>query len=846
MRTNLLLPAMLLGALACGHASAQSKLNISKVRATPPVAVSYPFMTDSTNLKGEKFEAKAFLETTLLTNRESFTEEIAADTARYVLFPKAKEGNELRFFAFSVNADRYAKLKATITSTGMLELYVNGKKELSKTTAEDSLSTAKKVEKELTVPPGTTEFSVKYLSQSSSKAPQEAVSIVVEAKDSSVQLTECGDKRRIRMSDMVEGVRTSGASMSPNGRFVVLSYTSVNEEGKASRYSELYDTKTGSRLYMDKPMQWMPTSSKLYYTVQRGEHNSLIGVDPETMSESIIAKNIPKDGEGFRIAPSEQFLIYTLKESFDDRKGDLRSLKSPQDRQEGYYDRRYLYRYDIATGLNRRLTYGKHTTSLHDVSRDSRYLLFSVSDEQITERPFRKTSLFRMDLSSLSVDTLWKDEPYAGAASFSPDGQKILISGSPEAFNGVALNLPSGVTPNSYEGEAFIMNLADRKVTEISKSFHPSINGASWYSNDEVYLAVEEADYENMYRYSVKTKTFAKLSLQEDVIRTFTGARYPAKGTAPAVYVGVSASNSTRAYVYDLKSGKSTLIADPSGERLANVTLGKVTGWNFTASDGTLISGRYYLPPDFDAAKKYPLIVYYYGGVSPTARVLETSYPLHVYAALGYVVYTLQPSGTVGFGQEFSARHVNAWGKRTADDIIEGTKKFAAEHDFINEKKIGCIGASYGGFMTMYLQTVTDIFAAAVSHAGISSLASYWGEGYWGYAYSGVASAGSYPWNNKALYVEQSPLFNADKVKTPLLLLHGMEDTNVPVGESIQMFTALKILGRPVEFIQVKGENHGVATYKRKQEWSYSIYAWFARWLQDDPSWWDSLYPEKK
>jgi dipeptidyl aminopeptidase/acylaminoacyl peptidase len=93
--------------------------------------------------------------------------------------------------------------------------------------------------------------------------------------------------------------------------------------------------------------------------------------------------------------------------------------------------------------------------------------------------------------------------------------------------------------------------------------------------------------------------------------------------------------------------------------------------------------------------------------------------------------------------------------------------------------------------------------------------------------------------------VEQSPLFNADKIKTPLLLLHGLEDTNVPVGESFQMYTALKILGRPVEFIRVKGENHGIATYSRRLEWNRSIYAWFAKWLKDDSSWWDSMYPEK-
>ena len=102
---------------------------------------------------------------------------------------------------------------------------------------------------------------------------------------------------------------------------------------------------------------------------------------------------------------------------------------------------------------------------------------------------------------------------------------------------------------------------------------------------------------------------------------------------------------------------------------------GEVHDWNFQAAAGDTIYGRYYLPPHFDPSKKYPLIVNYYGGTSPTERSLENRYPSHTYAALGYVVYIIQPSGATGFGQEFSARHVNAWGKRTGDEIIEGTKK---------------------------------------------------------------------------------------------------------------------------------------------------------------------------
>ena len=146
--------------------------------------------------------------------------------------------------------------------------------------------------------------------------------------------------------------------------------------------------------------------------------------------------------------------------------------------------------------------------------------------------------------------------------------------------------------------------------------------------------------------------------------------------------------------------------------------------------------------------------------------------------------------------------------------------------------------------MTQYLQTMTDIFAAAISHAGISDHTSYWGNGYWGYSYSEVSMAESYPWSNPDLYVKQSPLYNAHKITTPILFLHGDEDTNVPPAESIQMFTALKLLGKDTALVEVSGQNHHILDFDKRQKWQDTIFAWFAKYLQDNPQWWDSLYPE--
>jgi len=76
--------------------------------------------------------------------------------------------------------------------------------------------------------------------------------------------------------------------------------------------------------------------------------------------------------------------------------------------------------------------------------------------------------------------------------------------------------------------------------------------------------------------------------------------------------------------------------------------------------------------------------------------------------------------------------------------------------------------------------------------------------------------------------------------------LHGADDDNVPVGESIQMYNALRILGRPVEFIMVEGEKHGITDYKKRTLWAKTMQAWFAKWLKEQLEWWEELYPERK
>lgn len=823
-----LIPVLLFAALAL---QAATDVKVMQYKYAGPIVVNKPFMVDTVNVNGKPFEAKNLLKSTLPFDRALSSPEILqADTAGSVSFPASQKGYALHLFSFFLNSDRYVKGTLEVTGNGAFDVYVNNK-------SVGSTS-------ELVMEPRRYEIVIKYLTAETDTC-KPSFKTIFKSKEDAVVTASLNPEKRYTLNNIMDGQDFRGIGVSPNGKYALVKYVNRFPEGKSESYTQLMDASTGRILLQDNGFltnaRWMPESNLFYYTRKGLQGKELVTVDPATMKENILVNDLP-DGH-FIVAPNEASLFFTIEEQGPKEGNELIRVLEPRDRLPGFRDRSFIWRYDLHTGLYEQLTFGYQSTYINDISADSRYLLFSVNDNVYTSLPHGRNSLYRMDLQTMAIDTIWEKKPYVNQAAFSPDGKQLLVAGSSDAFEGIGLNIKEGQLSNDYDGQLFLYNLANHKATPLTKDFNPNVIDAVWNRYDgQIYIQAEDQDYQRLFSCNPANGKIKQIALTEDII---TG--YSLADNAPVLFFyGQSVSNANRLYAYDLKGGKSRLVYDLSSDKLKDITLGEVHDWNFTSTDGTTIQGRYYLPPHFDPGKKYPMIVYYYGGTSPTNRMLEMRYSMHMYAALGYVVYTLNPSGTTGFGQEFAARHVNAWGIKTADEIIQGTKEFCKQHAFVNEKKIGCIGASYGGFMTQYLQTKTTIFAAAISHAGISALSSYWGEGYWGFGYCSVANKGTYPWNNPEFFTKQSPLFNADKINTPLLLLHGNADTNVPVGESIQMFAALKLLGKTVEFVQVDGENHGIVGYSKRIGWQNTIFAWFAKWLKDEPEWWTAMYPERK
>lgn len=828
---------LLAAALMASISASAETIEVKTLKYAGPYAVAQPWMADSVNIKGEAFDLKQLLDSPLSFTLLNKGKEVSA--AQLL----ADKQDALHLASFCVSNTQRTKATIAVEGLEQYRLFVDG---------EQVAVNGDKAETILT--PSQHTVVIKYLTRKNASSDKKSIKLTVTAANGApLSVGDAAAKRAYNIYDVICAPNYPSVSISPNGKFIVVRKTWVDRKGNNHSISELRNSQTNRVMAtFEENVKWMPASNKLYFTQKASDSSiageekqdgtlQLITINPLTMEREVLAANIP-DG-WFQFTPDEKTLIYTLYTEGRKKDAQVYDVKEPDDRQPGWRSRSYLAKFDLASGVLQPLTFGYHNVYLNDISADSRYLLIGKSEERLTKRPTTLNSYYRLNLNDMSIETLIEKGEFLNSAQFSPDGKSILVSASPEAFNGIGKNVEEGQTPSMIDTQLYLMTLSDNKVRPLTRDFNPNVQSVNWSKADgNIYFTAEDKDCVHLFQLNPKSGKFTLLKTPEEYIKSFSLA----SSAAEMAFSGQSASNADRLYKMNTKALKSQLVDDLSARELKDVELGECKAWNFVNSRGDTLCCRYYLPPHFDAAKKYPMIVNYYGGCSPTSRMFQSRYPHHVYAAMGYIVLVVNPSGATGFGQKFSARHVDTAGEGVAEDIISSTQAFCDEHAFVNRKKIGCIGASYGGFMTQYLQTKTDLFAAAISHAGISDHTSYWGEGYWGYSYSEVSMANEYPWTNKHLFVDQSPLYNADKIHTPLLFVHGTADNNVPVGESIQLYTALKLLGRPTAMVLVDGQDHHIIDYEKRLKWQNTIFAWFAKWLQDDASWWTEMYGDEK
>ena len=531
---------VLSGLLLLAGLAAQAQERVAEYNVRPAVTVRTPLQGDSINFKGDKFTTGNLLKTKVSLDFDGGRyERMVADTAGYVTVAKADKDNLFYLFATNLRAERFMKGKLNVYSPARFEVFVNGESKQVKETAEDSLSQVRPTAVSLRMDPEADyEIVIKLLSSADDKMqPMLKCEFEKEKDFADVACRMAPDmKRRFSLFNTNFGSRVSRVSLSPNGKYLLTRYSDNYDVKRSRTRCELTEVKTGRVILpnANEKMNWMPNSNKLYYTVVGKEQNDLVVFDPATMREEVLLKNVP---EGyFSWSPTEDYLIYMLTDEGEKVSGPLKRLLHPDDRIPNSRDRYYLMKYDVATGLSERLTYGSHNVYLNDISPDGKKLLCSTSKPDITRCPFSLSSLFEIDLATLQADTLAAWDAYLGSASYSPDGKLLLVTGSPSAFGGIGKNCGEHPIANDFDTQAFIMDLATKKVQAITRDFNPTVSPVQWNRVDGcIYFDTTDGDCRHIYRYVPKTGGFEMLPLEEDVITSFTLAN---DNPVVAAYVG--------------------------------------------------------------------------------------------------------------------------------------------------------------------------------------------------------------------------------------------------------------------------------------------------------------------
>jgi len=252
--------------------------------------------------------------------------------------------------------------------------------------------------------------------------------------------------------------------------------------------------------------------------------------------------------------------------------------------------------------------------------------------------------------------------------------------------------------------------------------------------------------------------------------------------------------------------------------------------------DGKMSEGLLYKPENFDSTKKYPIIFYFYERDAETRYQYMAPQPVRAsinvpyFVSNGYLVF--DPDIFYKTGQP---------GEDAYNSVISAVR-YLSRFKWVDTTKIGIQGHSWGGYQVAYLITRTNLFAAAEAGAPVANMTSAYGGIRWSAGISrqfqyekSQSRIGSTLWQRPDLYIKNSPLFRADKITTPLLMMHNDADGAVPWYQGIEYFSALRRLGKKVWLMQYNGEDHGLGERRNRKDWSMRLSQYFGYYLKGEP-----------
>lgn len=420
--------------------------------------------------------------------------------------------------------------------------------------------------------------------------------------------------------------------------------------------------------------------------------------------------------------------------------------------------------------------------------------------------------LYLINAGNGEMHEIYKPKLQLADPRVSPDGENVAFIEGLMSDEG------------STGGDIYLVPIGGGPARNLTPEIKASPYALAWTAPDRLTFA-EDVD---------GNFGFASVSQNGGVIKTLWTGDELAHPASPA-WASSASSEVTTAIVRQSPSTPPEVWAGPIGnwKQLTQLNAGLKPAWgemrNVHWMNGTTrVQGWLMLPKDYDPSKKYPLVVSVHGGPSSACAPQWGEHGLAPLSAMGYFALCPNPRGSYGQGEAFTQGNVKDFGGGDYRDIMAGVDAMVKQYP-IDPKRIGIRGHSYGGYMTMWAETQTRRFAAAVAGAGLSDWLSYYGLNdidEWMIPFFGASV-----YDDPAVYAKSDPMHFVKAVKTPTLILVGDRDGEVPMEQSVEWWHALETLHVPTKLVVYPNEGHMFIKPGDARDYSLRSLEWFEEWF---------------
>lgn len=462
---------------------------------------------------------------------------------------------------------------------------------------------------------------------------------------------------------------------------------------------------------------------------------------------------------------------------------------------------------DLKTGKVRLISPADLFVYDYDWSPDGRTFAAEAAKGSGTNN-YWVAELFRIDAGSGETRSIWKPSLQIACPRFSPDGRSVAV------IHGLMSD--EGATG----GDIWTVSLEHGTSRNLTPGTNWSARALFWQPDGDILFTGYVDGGEGLATVNPGDGRLRRLWAGAESIDGFSPARH---GEQSAV-IRSSFDRPPEACAGAPGAWKPLTSVNASARRFWGEA--KSLRWD---SDGRSVQGWLLYPLGFDPGKRYPMVTMVHGGPSAAQHISWPERWNGVLPSQGYFVFLPNPRGSYGFGEAFAQGNVKDFGGGDLRDILSGLDA-ALKAAPIDGHRLGVVGWSYGGYMTMWAVTQTNRFAAAVAGAGIVSWQSYYGQNRidtWMLPFFGASV-----YDDPKVYARSSPIEFIKNAKTPTLVLHGDRDSEVPTPQGYEFWHALKALGVPTQLVIYTDEGHDVRQPGHRLDIQERTVAWFDKYLR--------------